>query len=153
MKAKYELKVRRVHGGAWGDQREVTILNRRLRWRWDHARGRSGARPEARGGVAHGLQRAGEARGQGGGGGRGRLSLERGGRALAACEDRADVQCAAKEACRHMAAPTRATWEKLKRLVRFLLRFPRHSWTFKRDECETDTIDVFSDSSPSGNRR
>ena len=35
MKAKYELKVRGVLGGAWGDQREVTILNRRLRWEDD----------------------------------------------------------------------------------------------------------------------
>ena len=32
MKAKYELKVRGVLRGAWRDQREVTILNRRLRW-------------------------------------------------------------------------------------------------------------------------
>ena len=31
MKAKYELKVRGILGGAWRDQREVTILNRRLR--------------------------------------------------------------------------------------------------------------------------
>ena len=31
MKAKYELRVRGILGGAWRDQREVTILNRRLR--------------------------------------------------------------------------------------------------------------------------
>ena len=49
-----------------------------------------------------------------------------------------------------MAAPTRAAWGKLKRLVRYLLQFPRLSWTFKRDECETDTIDVFSDSEWAG---
>ena len=36
-----------------------------------------------------------------------------------------------------LAAPTRAAWGKLKRLVRYLLQFPRLSWTFKRDECET----------------
>ena len=64
-------------------------------------------------------------------------------RALAAranylSQDRADIQYAAKEACRHMAALARAAWGKLKRLVRYLLQFPRLSWTFKRDECETD---------------
>ena len=65
-------------------------------------------------------------------------------------QDRADVQYAAKEACRHMAAPTRAAWGKLIRWVRYLLQFPRLAWTFKRDECETDTIDVFSDSDWAG---
>ena len=39
---------------------------------------------------------------------------------------------------------------KLKRLVRYLLRFPRLLWTFKRDECETDTVDAFSDSDWAG---
>ena len=65
-------------------------------------------------------------------------------------QDRADDQYAAKEACRHMAALTRAAWGKLKRLVRYLLQFPRLSWMFERDECETDTIDVFSDSEWAG---
>ena len=52
------------------------------------------------------------------------LGLEDGGRfrALAArpnhlSQNRADVQYAAKEACLHMAAPTRTAWGKLKRLV------------------------------------
>ena len=49
-----------------------------------------------------------------------------------------------------MAAPTRAARGKLKRLVRYFLQFPRLSWTFKRDECESDTIDVFSDSDWAG---
>ena len=65
MKAKYELKVRGVLGGAWGDQREVTILNRRLRWEDDEITYEADpeTRPEVRGGhwVPRGLQRAGEA--------------------------------------------------------------------------------------------
>ena len=35
MTAKYELKVRGLLGGEWRDQREFTILNRRLRWKDD----------------------------------------------------------------------------------------------------------------------
>ena len=49
-----------------------------------------------------------------------------------------------------MAAPTRAAWGKLLRLVRYLLQFPRLSWTFKRDECETDHRRVRTRRSTSG---
>ena len=167
MKAKYELKVRGVLGGAWGDQREVTILNRRLRWEDDELTYE--ADPEHVWKLVEGIGLLADSN---------RLEkpavkeavedvgdphwneeLDPGDarlfRALAAranyfSQDRADVQYAAKEACRHMAAPTRAAWGKLKRLVRYLLQFPRLSWTFKRDECETDTIDVFSDSDWAG---
>ena len=38
----------------------------------------------------------------------------------------------------------------MKWLVRYLLQFPRLSWTFKRDEWDIDTIDVFSDSDWAG---
>ena len=63
---------------------------------------------------------------------------------LVLSQDTADVQYAAKKACRHVAALTGAAWGKLKRLVRSLLQFPRLSWKFKRDECDTDTVDAFS---------
>ena len=167
LKAKYELKVRGVLGGAWGDQREVTILNRRLRWEDDEITYE--ADPEHVRKLVEGIGLLADSNGlekpavkeavEDVGDPHWNEELDPGDarlfRALAAranylSQDRADIQYAAKEACRHMAAPTRAAWGKLKRLVRYLLQFPRLSWTFKRDECETDTIDVFSDSDWAG---
>ena len=152
MQAKFELKVRGVLGGAWRDQREVTFLNRRLRWEDDEITYEADPElvwklVEGIGLLAdsNGLEKPGvkEAVGDVGTptGTRSSIPTTPGSSgALAAranylSQDRADVQYAAKEACRHMAAPTRAAWGKLKRLVLYLLQFPRLSWTFKRDEC------------------
>ena len=40
--------------------------------------------------------------------------------------DRSDIQYAAKEVCRQMAAPTVGGWKKLKRLGRYLIERPRY---------------------------
>ena len=167
MKAKYELKVRRVLGGASGDQREVTILNRRLRWEDDEIMYE--ADPEHVQKLVEGIGLLADSNGlekpavkeavEDVGDPHWNEELDPGDarlfRALPVCanylsQDRADVQYAAKEACRHMAAPTRAAWGKLKRLVRYLLQFPRTP--IGRDVC------VLGDprpgaSSPSEDRR
>ena len=39
--------------------------------------------------------------------------------------DRPDIQCATKEACREMSAPTTRSMARMKRLARYLLEFPR----------------------------
>ena len=144
MKAKYELKVRGVLGGAWGDQREVTIPNRKLRWEDDEITYE--ADPEHVRKLVEGIGLLADSNG-----------LEKPAvkqavedvgdphwneeldpddarlfRALSAranylSQDRADVQYAAKDPCRHMAAPTLATCGKLNRLVRYSLQFPRLS--------------------------
>ena len=161
---KYELKIRGVFGG---DQREVTILNWRLRWEDDeityeadpeHVRKLVegiGLLADSNGLEKPAVQEAVEDVGDPHwnevlGPDNPRLFRALAVRANYLSQDRADVQYAAKEACRQMAAPSRAAWGQLKRLVRYLLLFPRLSWTFKRDECETDTIDVFSDSDWAG---
>ena len=40
-------------------------------------------------------------------------------------QDRADIAYAVKEACRDMANPKASSWEKIKRVVRYLKREPR----------------------------
>ena len=44
--------------------------------------------------------------------------------------DRPDIQYATKEVCRDMAKPRRSSWDKLKRLARYLLEYPRVVWEF-----------------------
>ena len=65
--------------------------------------------------------------------------------------DRADVEYAAKEICRSMSAPTKASWEKLKRLARHLIEYPRLVWRCAREPDEDyNTLRVFSDSDWAG---
>ena len=45
--------------------------------------------------------------------------------------DRMDVQFTAKEICRDMAEPRKPSWEKLKRLARYLVEYPRLVWRVK----------------------
>ena len=78
-------------------------------------------------------------------------------RALAAranylAQDRADIQFAAKECCRGMAAPNRGHLKAIRRLARYLIAAPRVVWTFRfqqRPACLT----VYSDSDWAGCRR
>ena len=42
--------------------------------------------------------------------------------------DRMDMQFTAKEICRDMAEPRKSSWEKLKRLARYLVEYPRLVW-------------------------
>ncbi len=56
------------------------------------------------------------------------------------------AQFAVKEACRDMAAPTRASWQKMKRIARFLLEFPRLVWSFGGEPVELEILERFADS-------
>jgi hypothetical protein len=68
-------------------------------------------------------------------------------------QDRMDIQYAAKEICRYMAAPRFKAWSRLKRLGRYLLVYPRLIWRFTDDGShEGDFIDVYSDSDWAGNK-
>ncbi len=60
--------------------------------------------------------------------------------------DRPDVQFAVKEACRDMAAPTRASWQKMRRIARFSLESPRLVWRFGGEPEELEILEVFADS-------
>ena len=71
-------------------------------------------------------------------------------RALAAranylAADRPDAQFAAKEVCRDMAAPSAASWARLKKLVRFLLDTPRLVWNMGGSQQEWEVLEVYSD--------
>ena len=62
--------------------------------------------------------------------------------------DRPDVQYAAKEVCRSMAAPTELSMQALKRLVRYLIGHPRMIFDFKFQEAER--LDCYSDTDWAG---
>ena len=52
-------------------------------------------------------------------------------------QDRAEIQYAVKELCRSMSAPTLASWERLKRLARYLAGQPRVVSLFRGSNCRT----------------
>ncbi len=62
--------------------------------------------------------------------------------------DRLDCQFAAKEVCRWMAKPTRAAWEALKRLCRYLVGLPRAVFHYKWQT--VDQVDVYTDTDWAG---
>ena len=64
------------------------------------------------------------------------------------CADRLDCQFASKEICRHMAAPSKLSWQALKRLGRYLAGAPRLVYTYKWQKA--DTIEVYSDTDWAG---
>ena len=63
--------------------------------------------------------------------------------------DRPDLQYAAKELCRDMAAPNGRSLAKMKRLARYLVMRPRLIWHMKMQN-ETDIIDVYADANWAG---
>ena len=171
MSAWYDIKVRAVVGNELGEQKEITILNRMLRWSPGeitleadpvHAQriveemglevGSKGLDaptvkdkaedPEEQ--AEDELMDAVEAR---------RF------RAVAARAnylgiDRPDVQYAVKEVCRSMAAPRRSCWAKVKRLARYLLEYPRLAWKFRDVGSRIDKVAMhaFGDSDWAGCR-
>jgi hypothetical protein len=65
--------------------------------------------------------------------------------------DRPDIQYATKEICRSMSRPKRKSWNKLKRLARYLLKHPRLIFKyFAKDELEDMHLEVYSDSDWAG---
>ena len=78
-------------------------------------------------------------------------------RALAAranylAQGRSDIQFAAKEICRGMAAPTQAHIRMLKRLARYLLSVPRVVWDFAPVAAPCMHLDAYSDADWAGCR-
>ena len=64
---------------------------------------------------------------------------------------RMDVQFAAKEACRDMAKPRVASMRKLKRLARYLARYPRGTFLFEPAGDEgMGPVEVYTDSDWAG---
>ncbi len=66
--------------------------------------------------------------------------------------DRPDIQYAAKEVCRCMSKPTTRDWEKLKRLVRYLLGKPRLIHTIAY-QTMPNHLSIFADANWAGCRR
>ena len=65
--------------------------------------------------------------------------------------DRPDIQYATKEICRDMSRPKASSWAKLKRLARYLVKFPRLVLKyFEGDEFEDMCLDVMADSDWAG---
>ena len=136
----YELKVRGIMGDEEDDDKEVTILNRTLRWtpegleyKADDRHVREITKYFELGEDSKGLTTAmAKEPGEGDADEVEYLSaaLAKEYRALAARAnylslDRPDIQCAAKEACREMSQPTTRSLARMKRLARYLLQFPQ----------------------------
>jgi hypothetical protein len=160
----YELKVRAVLGGEAGDDREVTILNRRLRWEGDtieyeadmkHAQvicQELGLGESSRGLSCPMVKETIDAAVTDEVLGKAEAKHFRGvaARANYLGQDRVDLQHATKEVCRDMSNPKKSSWVKLKRLARYLLEYPRMVLSFKCEEFEPKFIDVYSDSDWAG---
>ena len=167
MESWYEIKMRGIMGDEDGDLKEITILNRPIRWRGGsieyeadpkHAEEvvrRSGLEMDSKGLDGPIVKET-------------MADLEEDPvelsgaeatefRAVAAtanylAQDRMDIQFAAKEVCRDMAKPTTRSWSKLKRLARYLMEYPRLVLTFtkRRREEWREVVDVFGDSDWAG---
>ena len=59
--------------------------------------------------------------------------------------DRPDIAFAVKEACRDMSAPTTSSWEKIKRIVRYLKGEPRLVYEYRWQGQEDLTVYVDTD--------
>ena len=166
MRETYELKVRAILGDGASDDKEVTLLNRKLSWSevglkyeadekhvkeilkyFNLGEGSKGLDAPS---IRESAEEANEesepldARG---------VTEFRGlaARANYLSLDRADIQYATKEACREMAAPTYKSMSKFKRIARYLLSHPRVSVEFRAcDSADDEVINVYSDSDWAG---
>ena len=164
MRAWYDLKLRAVIGDDEEDDKEVTILNRTLKHVGHGLEYCADERHEAEiraefgiGAGSKGLEspveqevleegfeenahdpELGMAEGK-----RYRATAARGNYLSL---DRMDMQFAAKEACRQMAKPRQSGLGRMKRIARYLRKYPKLVWYFGRGGSDEDVIDVFSDS-------
>ena len=174
MREWYELKVRGVLGNEDGDDKEVTILNRRLSWRNGvieyeaddkHVKviaeelqlemGSKGLEaPIEKDTIEEGNASAPEDDLLSGSGAKKFRGLAARSNYLA--QDRTDIQYAVKKICRHTSKPRARHWSKLKRLGRYLIMYPRVVWRFVDDShrgtMDRDHIDVFTDSDWAGDK-
>lgn len=166
----YDIKVRGVLGGQEGDTEEVTILNRRLSWRNGRIEYEADEKhvktileelglEEGSNGLEVPVERRSSPEGDGEEEDEEMAPHEaKRFRALAARAnylglDRYDIQYAAKEVSRDMARPRKSSWEKMKRLGRYLLQYPRLVWRFEQTEdTGPEYLDIFSDSDWAGDK-
>ena len=169
MKEHYQLKVRGILGDEERDDREIVILNRRLRWTAEGLEYEAdrrhvkdilayfGLTKESKGldlpvvkdeeeKEAEEEEELGSAE----------ATAFRGvaARANYLASDRLDIQFAVKEVCRHMAKPRAASMARLKRLARYLLKHQRGVLHFRAQPESDDTlVEVYTDSDWAGCRR
>lgn len=168
MEKKYTLKLRGILGVEQGDDRELTILNRALRW--DHEGVKYEADPRhaeltieglglrnAKEVVTPGVKEGNKS--EEGGENDKELAGERAtayrkltARANYLAQDRMDIQYAVKDLTRGMAKPTEEKWGALKRLVRYLKGRPRVTLQFPCQE-KPLSIRVYVDSDFAGCRK
>ena len=160
----FEIKLRGMLGPEKGDDKEVTILGRVVRWRWwgieyeadprhreiivEHFGFDEGTRPL----KVNGSKEEEE-------GDEEELVSEeaRSYRAVAArlnymAQDSPEVMFGTKEGCRGMANPTRGDWRKLKKVARFLVGRVAVRWRFPYQD-EGQKLRVFTDSDWAGCKR
>ncbi len=169
MKRWYEIKVRGILGGERGDDEEITILNRKLSWRngvieyeADEKHAQEIIRQMGLADDSRGLEAPAE-----------KMDVTecteesekmdiaeaKAYRGLAARgnylgQDRMDIQFATKESCRSMAVPRINDWQKMKRLARYLLQYPRLLLRFLVEDSAGDNfLDLFADSDWAGDRK
>jgi len=171
MKEWYDLKLRAVIGDEDGDDKEVTILNRTLKHVGHGFEYYADERHEVEirkefgiGAESKGLESPVEKEDLQAGfdeevddpeldGMAGRRYRGVAARGNYLSLDRMDLQFAAKEACRQMAKPRASGQERMKRIARYLKRYPKVVWYFGRGGHGEDVIDVFSDSDWAACRR
>ena len=64
-----------------------------------------------------------------------------------------DLQFASKEACRQMSNPRVSGVDRMKRIARYLLKYPKLVWKYDRGKTDEHVIDVFSHSDWAACRR
>ena len=171
MREWYDLKVRAVIGDDDEDDKEVTILNRTLRHTGDGLEYAADPRhekeiraeyhigPESKGLDAPAVKeelpdgfdeerddpKVDQVRG--------RRYRGVAARANYLSQDRIDLQYASKEACRQMSGPRASGEARMKRIARYLAKYPELVWRYGRGEPGEDVVDVYSDSDWAACRR
>ena len=160
----YEVKIRAILGTTAGDDKEIVILGRTVRW------GR--LRVEIEADVKHGeiiREQVGiqeDSKSLAAPSARNELDDIEDGRALDRCDarwyrgvaaranylglDRADLQFAVKEACKGMAAPTAKDARRVKRIARYILGVPRVILRSGDEPGEKNAVKAFVDSDWAG---
>jgi hypothetical protein len=169
VEAWYHVKARAVLGDDVGDDKEISILNRKLVWCRDelkyladpkHAKiicEELGLTSESNVVTSPAIKEASPADEQEDevlDAAEARRFRSLAARANNLSMDRVDVQFAAKEVCKDMAPPKQSSWLKLKRLGRYLLECPVLEWSFRRQASRSPPIiEVYPDSDWAGSRR
>jgi hypothetical protein len=161
MKDRYELTIGPRLGPGPSDAKEVSILNRIVRWTDDAVEYEADPRQAEKLILECGLEGSNSVATPGLKESSAQVSedtpldekLHTAFRAAAAranylAADRVDCQYAAKEICRWMSAPTTSAWTALKRLVRYLVGLPRLIFRFPRQS--VDSLDVYTDTDWAG---